>query len=323
MPKEIIPFPNRISILAPKSGSKEINPAQGVLDLEVERDVGGIGMGVLSDGTPYLNQRGLAVLCGVQNAHIGTISSQWSDQEQKPRILAIKAIMAKTRGVSETAHVEVSHRGKVHYCYPADVCLAILEYYAFDAGANCQPQARDNFRILAGSKLRELIYSQVGYDPTGKYVDRFKDWHDRIALNHQAAPRGYFDIFNEAHTIIYELILAGANVGPKTVVDISIGQHWGRHWTDNLLHTLYGDRCKYPHNYPESHPQSKSNPQWPWAYPLAALGAYRGWLQDSYIEGGKFSGYLNGKVAKDELAPSVAQLAIAAIVPPLLPGADA
>ena len=61
-PEEISKNRNRISILAPKSGSKEINPSQGVLDLEVERDIGGIGMGVLSDGTPYLNQRGLEQL---------------------------------------------------------------------------------------------------------------------------------------------------------------------------------------------------------------------------------------------------------------------
>jgi hypothetical protein len=55
-----------------------------------------------------------------------------------------------------------------------------------------------------------------------------------------------------------------------------------------------------------------------WCYPLAALGAYREWLQDVYIEGGKFSTYLRGKVTKGEIAPSVAQLAIAALVPALI-----
>ena len=319
-PKEISLLGNKISILAPKSGTKEINPNQGLLDLEIERDVGGIGMGVLSDGTPYLNQRGLAVLCGVQNAHIGTISSQWNEPDQKPRISAIKAILAKSNSEAQTAHVEVYHKSKVHYCYPAEVCLAILEYYAFDAGTNCQPQARDNFRILAGSKLRELIYSQVGYDPTGKHGDRFKDWHERIALNYQSAPKGFFHVFNEAHTIIYELIVAGAKVGPKTVVDISIGKHWSKYWNDNGLDAVYGERCKYPHCYPESHPQSVSNPQESWCYPLAGLGHYREWLQEAYIEGGKFAGYLATKVTKGELPPSVAQLAISAIVPAQIEG---
>lgn len=53
----------RIKRLAPKSTSKEIGSAQGELQLAIakEREVEGVGMGVLSDGTPYLNQRGLAV----------------------------------------------------------------------------------------------------------------------------------------------------------------------------------------------------------------------------------------------------------------------
>lgn len=317
-PEEITSNANRISILAPKSASKEITPLQGKLDLEVERDVNGVGMGVLSDGTPYLNQRGLARLCGVQNAHIGTISSQWNEADQKPRITAIKSILAQAGFTAPAAHMEIAHAGQVHYCYPAEVCLAVLEYYAFDAGANCQPEARSNFRLLAGSKLRELIYSQTGYDPTGQ--NRFKKWHERIALNYQSAPKGFFHVFNEAHTIIYELIQAGAPISEKMVVDISIGQHWSKHWKAENLAAQFGEPCKYPHNYPDSHPQSKANPHESWCYPLAALGAYRQWLQDTYIEGGKFAAYLEGKVSRNELPPSVAQLAIAAIVPAQIEG---
>lgn len=305
---------NKIKVLAPKSTSKEITLAQSSLPLGIDKiaDVNGIGMGVLSDGTPYLNQRGLAALCGVQNAHIGTISSQWND-EDKPRIKSIKGTLAKAGYTSASAHVEVIHGGQVQYCYPAEVCLSVLEYYAFDAGANCQPEARDNYRLLAGSKLRELIFRQVGYDPSRS--NKFDKWHDRIALNFQSAPKGFFHVFNEAHTVIYELIMAGADIGEKNVVDISIGQHWSKHWCDNGLAAIYGDREKYPHHYPDSHPQSKSNPQESWCYPLAALGAYREWLQDVYIEGGKFSNYLKGKVSRGDLAPSIAQLAIAALIP--------
>jgi hypothetical protein len=310
----------KISVLAPKHGSKEITPGQGSLQLgiEADKDIGGIGVGVLSDGTPYLNQRGLAALCGVENAHIGTISSQWNEEVEKPRIAAIKAILAKARVSAPRAHFEIPHKGTVHFCYPADVSLAILEYYAFDAGKNCQPQARDNFRLLAGSKLRELIYSQVGYDPTGK--KKFDKWHERIGLNYQSAPKGFFHVFNEAHTVIYELIMAGAEIGERFVVDISIGQHWSKHWSENDLDAEFGKRSKYPHRYPDSHPQALSNPQESWCYPLASLGRYREWLQSEYIEGGKFKNYLNGKVAKGELPPSIAQLAIGALAPTLIEG---
>jgi hypothetical protein len=272
----------------------------------------------LSDGTPYLSQRGLAAVCGVMNTHIGTISSQWNDREEKPRIRAIKSILAKVGPLPLSAHIEVVHKGTLTFCYPADVCLAIMEYYAFDAGANCRPEARDNFRLLAGSKLRELIYSQVGYDPN--HSNKFDKWHERIALNYQSTPKGYFHIFNEAHTIIYELVQAGAPIGERMVVDISVGQHWSKYWTDSDLERSYGPRQRYPHRYPDSHPQSKSNPQDSWCYPLSALGRYREWLQDTYIEGGKFSAYLRDKVKKGEIPPSVAQLAISAIVPPKIEG---
>lgn len=318
--KEITPNASNISVLATKSSEMEITSGQGVLPLGIEKagDFGEIGMGVLSDGTPYLNQRGLAVLCGVENAHIGTISSQWSEDDLKPRIRKIKAILDDAGLTAEAAHVELAHKGVKHLCYPAEICLAVLEYYAFDAGANVQEQARRNFRTLAGSKLRDMIYTQVGYDPTGQ--DRFAKWHERIALNFQASPKGYFDVFNEAHTIIYELIMAGAEIGEKTVVDISIGIHWGKYWEASDMEADYGARLKYPHRYPDSHPQAKSNPQESWCYPVAALGVFRGWLQDDYLEGGKFATYLNSKAKRGELPPSVAQLAIATLVRPALPG---
>jgi hypothetical protein len=300
-----------IKVLASKPSSKEIG--QFTLDILKDAEYGEIGMGVLSDGTPYLSQRGLAAVCGVQNAHIGTISSQWFDVAEKPRITAIKAILAKAGSSASAPHIEVLRKGTTHYCYPADVCLAVLEYYAFDAGQNLQPQARDNFRTLAGSRLRELIYSQVGYDPTGKH--RFEKWHERISLNYKSAPSGYFHVFNEAHTVIYELILAGAEIDDNFVVDISIGQHWSRYWTESDLEEQFGDRDKYPHRYPDSHPQAKSNPQESWCYPLAALGAFREWLQAEYLEGGKFASYLKGKVTKGGLPPSIAQLALATLIP--------
>ena len=111
-------------------GSKEITSKQGNLDLgiERERDIEGIGMGVLSDGTPYLNQRGLAALCGVQNAHIGTISSQWGETPLKPRIATIKKTLGDIGVEFPAAHIEVLHKGVIHYCYPAEISIAVLEY---------------------------------------------------------------------------------------------------------------------------------------------------------------------------------------------------
>src|SRR5690242_7570641 len=54
-----------------KQGQMEIGQKRGGLALEIDREIEieGIGMGVFNDGTPFLNQRGLARLCGVENAH--------------------------------------------------------------------------------------------------------------------------------------------------------------------------------------------------------------------------------------------------------------
>ncbi len=124
-----------------------------------------VGMGVLTDGTPFLNQRGLARMCGVQNAHIGTIGTEWDEPVQKPRILAIKRILASREITVSAPFIPVKHGSVSMSCYPDFVCLAILEYYAFDAGPNIQKEAQDKYRWLAGRSLREIIYTQLGYNP--------------------------------------------------------------------------------------------------------------------------------------------------------------
>src|SRR6202048_579342 len=92
MSKELIKVPA-------KPRSKGIDPAQGVLDLGIypRTEMRGFGMGVLSDGTPFLTQRGLARLCGVRNAHIGTISTKWNESPQKPRLRRIPALLSDGR----------------------------------------------------------------------------------------------------------------------------------------------------------------------------------------------------------------------------------
>lgn len=315
-PKELSMKSNEIKYLPQKAGQKELSEAQGKLDLQIERqaEIEGIGMGVLRDGTAFLTGRGLARLVGIENLHIRTISQDWNEKPQKPRIAAIKSILQKRGITAPEAHIETSDGNRTIHAFPDAICLAVLEYYAFDA-ATPRSTARDNYRILAGKALQDLIYSQVGYDPTGAVNEPLRKWHERIELNHQSAPDGYFSIFNEAHTVIYELIMAGAQIGDKMVPDISIGQHWAKHWDNNDLGARFGDREKFPHRYPKDHPQAKSNPQIANCYPLDALGEYRRWLQSEYLGKGKFKDYLKGK---KELPPSVAQLAIERLSPTLI-----
>src|SRR5436190_1097251 len=95
------------------------DPKQALLPLQIERerDVGGVGMGVLSDGTPFLTQRGLALLCGVQNAHIGTISADWNLEPAKPRISTIQRLLAENGITVTSAHIKVPGRSGEIYAY--------------------------------------------------------------------------------------------------------------------------------------------------------------------------------------------------------------
>jgi hypothetical protein len=58
-----------------------IGPQQLKLNLEIaaEREIDGVGMGVLNDGTPFLTLRGLARMCGVDNAAIVRMTAAWQD----------------------------------------------------------------------------------------------------------------------------------------------------------------------------------------------------------------------------------------------------
>ncbi|WP_417789019.1 hypothetical protein [Terasakiella pusilla] len=303
-----------INKLPKVSTKKEIDPDQPELDLCVEKETeyNGIGMGVLSDGTPFLHQRGLAALCDVKNAHIGTISSDWSEEQQKPRISKIKDLLSR-RGVTvDSPHTVLKHGGRTIYAYPDSVCIAILEYYAFEAGENCKELARDNFRILAGEALRTFIYTQVGYDPNNMIPTVWKQFHDRVSLNYDSVPPGYFSIYKEMADIIVTLIQGGAKVGSEFVPDISMGQHWGKHWNKGNLEARFGARVQYIHHYPDDFPQAASNPQTPWAYPEAALPEFRKWVREVYIPE-KLPPFLKKKEAEGQLPPSFAQVAVSAL----------
>lgn len=303
-----------ISRLPLKPAHLEINKIQGSLNLSVnkETEIQGIGMGVLSDGTPFLNQRGLARLCGVQNAHIGTVSSDWSESNQKPRISAIKDLLAR-RGITlDSPHIECKNGQKVMFAYPDTVCVAILEYYAFEAGDNCKTEALDNFRLLAGKALREFIYTQVGYDPNNEIPTVWQQFHDRVSLVYDKVPDGYFSIFKEMADIIVTLIQGGAAIGPDFVPDISMGIHWSKCWSEKKFATRFGDRVQFMHEYPSSFPQSASNPQTPWAYPDAALPEFRRWVREVYIKD-KLPSFLRSKEKQGQLPPAFSQLAIKAL----------
>lgn len=252
--------------------------------IEIEQNVDGIEMGVLENGISYLTESGLAQLCGVDRRIISEISKEWEDTFNdtvltEERNLFIRDCLSKDEYLDEKLYLEANKDGSVHYAYPDIVCMAILEYFVFEAKEKSQI-AQDNYRKFAHKGFQDFIYSCLSYTPN----DKWKYYLDRVSILQNAVPNGYFSVFNEISGIIADLIKAGLTVNHKTIPDISVGRVWSTHWESNDSINNLGDRIRYQHNYPEYYPQSRKNPQAPWAYPDAALPEFRNWFKLTYLQ---------------------------------------
>jgi hypothetical protein len=283
------------------------------LHIEVEREVDGIQMGVLSDGTTYLTLRGLARMCGVEHSQIVRMTAAWQEVPLKPREQKIRELIRAQGADDSVAFFAINKNGTIHHAVPAVVCMAILEYYAFEAKGDYAHAAK-SFRILARKGFNDFIYSQVGYNPTGAVDIAWKQFHDRVSLSYHTVPQGYFSIFKELADIFVMLIRKGANLGPTFLPDISVGQLWSKYWASESLEVLYGERLKYEHNYPAYFPQAVSNPQHPYCYPDDALGEFRKWVREVYLAK-RMPGYLLEKVKQKQIPPAVATAALEAFAP--------
>lgn len=190
-PRELDIKSRNINKLPANARDQELGTRQGSFDLRVEKhaEVNGIGMGVLADGTAFLTGRGLARLVGIENLHIRTISQEWNEDPPKPRIVGIKGILAR-RGLSApSAHIETAYGGTPVHAFPDAICLAILEYYAFDA-AKPRAEARDNYRILAGKALRDLSMAKSDTIRQGAMRSLCGNGTNASSLTVRALPRG-------------------------------------------------------------------------------------------------------------------------------------
>lgn len=260
-------------------------PKQLPLDLgiEIQKDINGIEMGVLENGIPYLTQRGLSGVTGVNRSVIQAITKEWEDHYSdtvlgKDRISYFKQYLFSNGFSEPKLHLETVQNGTVHYAYPDVVCMAFLEYYAFESKTD-GATALESYRKFAAFGLRRFIYESLDYTPS----DKWKYYNDRVSILKNSTPIGHFTIFQEITGLIVDLISADLTVNHKTVPDISVGAAWGKYWAENNLETQFGARIPYEHNYPSYYPQSKSNPQKPNAYPDAALPIFRLWFKKVYL----------------------------------------
>ncbi len=291
-------------------------PEQLRLDLEVtaEREVDGVGMGVLSDGSPFLTIRGLARMCGVHHSSIVTITANWMLKPLPPREQKIRELVKSQGADDRIAFIAVQKGGAIFHAVPAAVCMAVLEYYAFDARGD-NDHASKSYRVLARKGFNDFIYAQVGYNPTGDGNLAWQQFHDRVSLAYHTVPDGYFSVFKELADLCVTLIRQGASLGRDFIPDISVGMAWSKYWVKENLDILYGDRIKYEHSYPVYFPQAASNPQSPYCYPDDALPEFRKWIKQHYLIK-DMPKYLDKKVRDGQIKAPAARAALDAMAKP-------
>jgi hypothetical protein len=267
------------------------------VDTRVEID--GVEMGVLENGMPFLTESGLARMCGVDRKALNNLSTNWQVERSKKRGVQIEKMLDEAKHFTNSLFLKSKLNGAEIRAYPEPVCMALLEYYAFIASP-AREQAISAFRSLARTSFRSFIYGATGYSPEKKLLDSWRHFHDRMDLTLDAAPVGFFGVFNEISGMIVTLIRSGVIINDKVIPDISVGITWSNHWAKNNLEAEYGERIKYQHNYPDYYPQSQSNPQAPWAYPEESLGEFRKWFRKEYIAT-KFPAYILGQIGKKKI----------------------
>jgi hypothetical protein len=288
-----------------------------------EIEVDGIQMGVLSDGSPYLTLRGLARMCGIDHTALLRLANNWEEEKSKPRGKKLQELLAGQGHSGDALYLRTDGPNGETHAYTDAACMAILEYYAFEATQSSSDVALRNYRLLARSSFRAFIYNRCGYDPDQHIPKSWKTFHERILINDQV-PVGYFSVFREIADLVVHMIQKGCPLDEHTVPDGSVGLAWGKHWAAEDLDAKHGPRLKHPHFFPDWFPQSAVNPVDVWIYPAQALGDFRIWLYQHYIPE-NFPKYVDSKVKKGIFLPSRAELLIAALskrAPDLPPASD-
>ena len=279
----------------------------------VAKEVDGVEMGVLDDGTAFLTGRGLARACGVAPSAIIKQAAEW---ESGKRSGDLARLLVDAGYDEDLLYIPLTDGS---YAYTDSVATLVIEYYAHDVN---KQQARVTARHLMRGGLRTFVYERTGYNPRTVLSPAWQDFHDRLEL--ATAPTGYFSVYRELDDFILRAIRNGLRLGSDTVPDGSVGRMWSTHWKEASLDEKYGARRRFEHNFPDRYPQAQSNPQEIWVYPREAMGAFHRWLDESYVPD-SCPAYRKGKVKNKTMASAEADRLLAAIVPAALkpgPGAD-
>lgn len=183
-----------------------------------------LGFGTFPDGTPYATGRGLAAMCGVDESTIRRIGQYLDINSSKPNTRESKLIknLTNLKYESNQLYSEIPHKGQPEpiRAYPELVCIAILKYYAYQAGDNCTEEAERLSDLLMQKSFKDFVYELVGYKEAEKtslsnYV------FSRILHHHNVdtmpLPDGYFCLFDKMIEILQKFDLR---------IDYNLREQW-------------------------------------------------------------------------------------------------
>ena len=210
----------------------------------------GFELGVLIDGIPFASAGGLAVLCGVTTKTITDVGQYVADSEDKFRAGKIAALLIEYAYQGDKLYEVHIHDGQEVYAYPEPVCMAFLEYYAYEAGQRCTQKAKNLARALMRKSFKDFVYELVGYKETkrssfSEYVlSRFLIHHD---VDEMPLPDGYFCLFDKMIELLQKFDLSidyllrdqwyDTTKGDVRFLepDISLGQHFSQLFSSDFL----------------------------------------------------------------------------------------
>ncbi|MGD1860970.1 MAG: hypothetical protein ACFB0E_13480 [Leptolyngbyaceae cyanobacterium] len=244
-----------------------------------------IEVGVFPDGTPFMSGRELARACGISNSTLvgwGEVSPQVGDRYRAGKLaglLATYQYQGDRLFVRLPNGAQFGGRANVS-AYPYQVCLAFLDYYAFEADKTA---ARDSLRLLSEQQLPQFICEAVSgvtssAPPISPSPQKTAMTSAAKRPQRNGVPVGYFSVEQiESSTVGRSLPVTPFASLPLPLV-INIAKAWSRYWTVQQLGKVYGDRLPLP---------SKSTPTWsqPWqyAYPKAAWQSFQHWFSGEYL----------------------------------------
>lgn len=244
-----------------------------------QADVDGIEMGVIEDGTPFLTGRGLANVCGIS---AGTLSD-WGEivpvTGDRFRAGKMAKLLMEHGFEGDRFFEKLIYNGQEANAHPDPVCMAFLEYYAFEAGERCTEEAKNNYRILARKSLQQYIYLHTGYKTSenqnipllhsSTYIRRLENMRD-----HEVDDDLWTTFREGAEVLLFVEKELRIPVDRMDLCDGSIGSHWGtyrqrKEWVD--------EAGSYFHVFRDQRGKQESK-----AYKMTELPHFRKWLRHSY-----------------------------------------